>query len=275
MRLAHLQATPPGPPDADYDYFLPDIMGPGVALMDFDGDGDLDILLPRKPPSGRPTEPAPNQLFAQQADGRFERVDGAAGLADPGFGQGVAVGDVNDDGTPDVFFANYGADALYLGSADGHFEKVATEVFAADLWSSSAVFCDYDGDGFLDLYVARYIEFDAKARCTDPSGRPEYCTPQAYHPAPDVLLHNDGSGGFIDVSRIAGIQAVTGAGLGVICEDLDGDGLPDFYVANDLDPNHPIAPRGCFRPGLVLHSTKQVHKIAVGNFGGIMTKSRN
>ena len=179
-----------------------------------------------------------NRLFMQQADGTFVDATETSGLGDDGFGMGVAVGDYDNDGDNDVYVTNDGPDRLYRNHGDGSFEDVtAAAGIAVDGWSCSATFCDYDGDGHLDLYVTRYVVRDPDKVCTDPTGRPDYCTPQVFPPATDVLLHNEGDGTFTDATARAGIDAVGAAGLGVVCEDLDGDGRLDFYVANDQDPN--------------------------------------
>ena len=209
---------------------MPEIMGGGAALFDADGDGDLDIALTAAGRDGT----GDARLFRQEAGGRFVDVTAEAGLGSPGYGMGLAVGDVDNDGDPDLYVTRYGEDRLYRNGGDGTFEAdpAATER-PIDGWSSSATFCDYDGDGFLDLFVTRYVEYDPSKPCFDGAGRPEYCSPQAFPPTPDVLLRNRGDGSFEDVSEASGIAAGPGPGLGVVCEDLNADGRPDFYVAND------------------------------------------
>ena len=151
---------------------------------------------------------------------------------------GVAVGDVDNDGNPDVYLANLGPDRLYRNRGDGTFEDVTEEAgITVDGWSSSAVMSDVDADGDLDLYVVRYVAYDPAVACQDRAGRREYCGPTAFPGMPDVLLENDGHGRFLDVSDRSGIASVAHAGLGVVAGDFDGDGDSDFYVANDADPN--------------------------------------
>ncbi len=223
-------------------FFLPEIMQGGVALLDYDNDGDLDILHARIPPPGTPQAPAPNRLYQQQADGSFRDVSREARIDDPGFGQGIATGDVENDGDVDVYFANYGPDAFYLNNGDGTFtEATAQAGFSGDHWSSAATFCDYDRDGDLDLYVAHYLRYDPATRCQNTMSQRDYCGPQVFHGDPDTLYRNDGGGTFTDVTAAAGVLMPEGGkrakGLGVVCTDLTGDGWADFYVANDGEAN--------------------------------------
>ena len=229
-------------PWPDGSFFLPEIMGPGLALFDYDGDGDLDILQLRAPPPGDRRAPAPNRLWRQEPDGRFVDVSAASGLDDPGFAQGVAVADVDDDGDLDVYLSNFGPDAFYLNDGDGTFsERTAAAGFGGDAWSSSAAFCDYDRDGDLDLYVAHYLRLDYQRACRSPSGAADYCGPQLFDGVPDTLYRNEGGGRFTDASATAGISNADGGkrakGLGVVCADLTGDDRVDFYVANDGEAN--------------------------------------
>jgi len=227
---------------------LPEIVSGGAALFDFDGDGDLDVYLTNgnfdlgsDAQASRPT----NRLYRSEAGDKLTDVTTASGLGDAGYGIGLAVGDVDNDGDPDLYLSNFGRDKLYLNRGDGSFEDV-TAAAGIDVggFSCSAVFCDYDGDGFLDLYVTQYVRYDTQQFCRNSSGQQDYCSPKAFNPAPDVLLHNDGDGTFTDVSRAAGLHALVGAGLGVVCEDFNDDGRPDFYAANDQYPNHLWVNRG-------------------------------
>ena len=233
-------------------FYLPEIMGSGVAVFDYDGDGDLDIFLvqdivleagksPRDarfpPPDG--WKPG-NRLFRNmlKETGRlaFADVTERAGLSYTGFGMGVAVGDYNNDGYPDLYITNFGANLLYRNNGNGTFTEVTRESgVEAGGWSTGATFVDYDRDGFLDLYVARYLDFTVRGNkeCFNATGEPDYCTPTAYKPVLHRLFRNLGNGRFQDVTQSAGIAAAGGPGLGVTCADFNGDGWPDIYVAND------------------------------------------
>jgi len=222
--------------------YLPEIMGGGVAVFDADGDDRLDIylsnqngLLPRLDASTTDH----NRLFRQRVDGRFEDVTEASGLGDGGYGLGVAVGDIDNDGDRDVYVSNLGADRLYRNDGSGVFEDVTAESgIEIDGFSASAAFFDYDRDGNLDLYVAQYVIWDDGVRCTASSGQVTYCGPTAFQPTSDYLLRNEGGGRFVDVSEASGIARVSASGLGVLIEDFDLDGWPDIYVANDAYANN-------------------------------------
>lgn len=225
---------------------FPEMMGGGVAVFDADEDGRLDLyFISGAPQLGLPRSPdgVVNRLFLQGDDGRYFDATSASGLGDPGYGTGVAVGDIDNDGHKDVFVANFGPDRLFRGRGDGTFVDVtrASGIAASGSgphdWSTSAAFCDIDRDGFLDLYVVRYVVYDSDVTCTDSAGRREYCGPDSYEDRTDVLLQNQRDGTFRDITSEAGIDVVTGAGLGVVCQDVDDDGWVDIYVANDADPN--------------------------------------
>ncbi|MGH9371456.1 MAG: FG-GAP repeat domain-containing protein, partial [Vicinamibacterales bacterium] len=251
-------------------YHLPEIMGAGGALFDYDGDGDLDVLLLQ----GRPLEPAGtqsspeprprlfrNDLAASQGAGslRFTEADGDAGFAAGDYGMGAAVGDYDNDGDPDVYLTNFGPNRLYRNDGAGRFTDV-TRVAGAGLddprWSTSASFSDYDADGDLDLFVANYVDFTLGGSkvCYDPTGARDYCGPLQFRPVPDRLFRNDGHGTFTDVTETAGITRAYGSGLGVASADFNGDGRLDFYVANDGMPNQLWLNRGdgTFEDGALL-----------------------
>ena len=223
-------------------YSLPEIMQGGVALLDYDNDGDLDLLHVRVPPPGDPQAAAPNRLYEQRADGTFADVTQRAGIGDPGFGQGVVVGDADNDGDPDVYVTNYGPDAMFRNNGDGTFTDVTEEAgFLGNRWSTAGAFCDYDQDGYLDLVVVHYVKYDSDMTCMDGSGRREYCGPQVFHGEPDRLYRNNGDFTFTDVTVEAEMVLPEGGararGLGVVCADLTRDGRPDVYVANDGESN--------------------------------------
>jgi len=228
-------------------YAMPSVMGGGVAVFDYDADGDLDLYLIDSGSRlyegmGRPRQSldaGANRLYRQEEDGRFTDVTAVSGLGDAGYGMGAAVGDIDNDGDLDVFVSNWGPDALYRNEGDGTFSDI-TEAsgLSADGWSTSAAFVDYDRDGFLDLYVVRYVRFDSARVCALESGRRDFCGPAQFKGHADLLYRNTRDGRFVDVSREAGIADVEDAGLGVVCADFDGDGWIDIYVANDSDPNN-------------------------------------
>ena len=163
---------------------------------------------------------------------RLEDATDESGLGDGGYGMGVAVGDVDNDGDPDVYVTNYGIDRLYINDGRGVFaDETRASGIDIDGPSASAAFFDYDRDGDLDLYVTQYVVWDETQRCTSPSGQRTYCGPLSFRAAHDHVLRNDGEGRFVDVTVEAGIADVFAAGLGVVIEDFDHDGWPDAYVA--------------------------------------------
>jgi enediyne biosynthesis protein E4 len=224
---------------------LPETMGAGVAWLDYDGDGRLDLYVVQSgpfPPDGSPA--AANRLFRNLGDGTFEDVTATSGSGDRGYGQGVLAFDYDGDGWSDLYLANFGADRLLRNLGDGRFADVSDEVgLAVAGWSSSAAAADADGDGRLDLYVTRYVEYDAAAPlfCGDPQGgERRYCDPTLFRGEADVLLRNEAGpvgARFVDATAAAGLAGATGRGLGVVFADLDEDGRADLYVANDLDWN--------------------------------------
>ena len=224
------------------NFSLPEITGAGAGFFDADGDGDLDIYLlqggrPADPAGPRPGAPG-NALYLQGPSGAFTDTGQASGTADTGYGMGLAAGDFDGDGLTDLFVTNYGPDVLYRNLGEGRFEDVtAAAGVAGEGWSSSAAFCDYDRDGRLDLYVTRYVRNDPGKLCTQQDGSRDYCSPQVFPGSHDYLYRNLGGGRFSDESLAAGLRAVRAPGLGVVCHDFDGDGLLDFYVANDGEAN--------------------------------------
>ncbi|MGB5659000.1 MAG: VCBS repeat-containing protein, partial [Thermoanaerobaculia bacterium] len=199
---------------------MPAVMSGGAALLDFDNDGDLDIYLTNGQdvlPRERVDDGGRNRLYRREADGRYTDVTAESGLGDAGYGMGIAVGDIDNDGWVDVFVTNYGPDRLYRNLGDGSFADVtASAGVKVDGWSASAVFCDFDRDGFLDLYVNRYVDYLPTKRCSAKDGRQDFCGPESFRPIHDVLLHNHGDGTFRDITEAVGIAATFAAGLGVV-----------------------------------------------------------
>ena len=226
----------------DGRYFLPQVMGSGAALFDFDRDGRLDILLLQ---NGGPQSGSKNRLYRQDRPGHFVDVSAGSGLDYAGYCMGVAIGDVNNDGWPDVVITEYRGVRLFLNNGDGRtFRDATREAGLENLhWGTSAAFLDYDRDGWLDLVVANYLDYDPSVQCASGGGRPAYCHPRSFHGSVTKLFHNLGrqkGGGvrFEDVTLASGLGRQPGPGLGLLCADFDGDGWPDIFVANDAKPNH-------------------------------------
>jgi enediyne biosynthesis protein E4 len=221
-------------------FFMPQALGSGAAIFDFDGDGLLDIyLLQNGGPEGKI-----NRLYRQLPGGRFQDVSMGSGLDFAGHNMGVAIGDVNNDGHPDVLVTQYGGIRLLLNNGDG---KTFTDVtkqagLSNPAWGMSAAFLDYDRDGWLDLIVVNYVDYDPTWPCTTRSGERQYCSPLTFPGRVAKLFRNlgpakDGVVRFEDVTVAAGLAKLPGPGLGVCCADFDGDGWPDIFVANDGKPN--------------------------------------
>jgi len=238
---------------ASGQYYMAEVMGAGVALFDYDNDGDLDVFLVQSGSLESRAASAKNDHVSSRlyrndlavgADGarklRFTDVTERAGLGMRAYGMGAATGDYDNDGDLDLFVTSFGPEALYRNNGNGTFTDVTREAGVSDpLWSTSAAFIDYDRDGDLDLFVANYIDFTVTGNklCYDALGARDYCSPRTYRPVPDRLYRNEGGGRFTDVTEIAGISMADGAGLGVATGDYNGDGWLDLYVANDATPN--------------------------------------
>ncbi len=214
----------------------------GLALLDYDGDGDEDIyFLNGAPLKGSEAKVAPtNALYRNDGGWKFTDVTRQAGAGDTGYGLGVCTGDYDNDGDVDLYLNNYGPNILYRNNGDGTFTDVTQKagVGAGHQVGAGACFLDMDGDGDLDLYVSNYVDFTYQAHEVSLIwGRPTYVGPRFYPPVPDVLYRNNGDGTFTDVSAASGVDAHKSAGMGTICADYDGDGDTDIFVGSDLRAN--------------------------------------
>jgi hypothetical protein len=230
--------------------YLPESMTGGVAMLDYDGDGWLDLFFIngaalRDPMAGgdAPDKSSPafwNRFYRNNHDGTFTDVTEKAGLQGHSYGMGVAVGDYDNDGLPDIYVTNLGGNILYHNNGDGTFTDVtSTAGVAFEGWSVGACFVDYDRDGHLDLVVSRYLDWDFSKNVPCGDNRPghrAYCHPDLFAPVSHALFHNNGHGTFTNVSKEAGISAHPGKGLGIAINDFNQDGWPDFVVANDSFP---------------------------------------
>jgi enediyne biosynthesis protein E4 len=227
--------------------YLIETMGSGVAWLDYDADGKLDLffvngagLVDPMPRGKAPDKTDPrywNRLYRNTGHGAFVDVTQRAGLKGEGYGMGVAVGDYDNNGRPDMYVTGFRRNHLYHNHDDGTFEDVTDRAgVGGSGWSTGAAFFDYDGDGRLDLIVARYLDwdFDKNIWC-GPEKAPErgYCHPNAFQAVTHLLYHNEGNGKFRDVSQNSGLVAHPGKGLGIAINDSDGDGRPDILIAND------------------------------------------
>ena len=230
--------------------YLPETVGAGCAFLDFDNDGWMDIYLVNSGPCDfyQPPRPLRNALYRNNRDGTFTDVTAKAGVAGTAYGMGVAVGDYDGDGLPDMYVTQYPNSILYHNNGDGTFTDVTAKAgVGAPGWATSAVWFDYDNDGRLDLFVCRFADF-SKAKNAFCGGRGPgerfYCKPNVFAPMHSWLFHNNGDGTFTDVSRDSGIARVPAKAWGVVAADVNNDGFVDLFVSNDTVPNSLFLNRG-------------------------------
>ena len=233
---------------------LPEIIGAGVAILDYDGDGRMDVYLVQGGPlpgdeSGVGSKPT-DRLYRNvggPGEMRFEDVTEAVGLTAGDYGMGIATGDIDNDGDTDLFRTAFGRNRLLINDSGRFVDRTDVAGIAGNEWSISASFADIDGDGLLDLYVANYLAYDMASPACETDGRPRYCPPSHYVAVPDRLYRNLGGGRFEDVSaawRIATEGVANHAAMGVASADFDRDGRADFFVANDGTANRVWMNRG-------------------------------
>ena len=237
-------------------FYQPEIMGPGVALFDYDNDGDLDVYLvqgrmlssdgeaPLAPDATRPGGRLYRNDLSIEGDGapalRFTDVTESSGIDARAYGMGVAAGDFTNDGCVDLYLTHFGPNQLFRNDCEGAFTDVSRASGTADPeWSVPAAFLDFDRDGWLDLFVGNYLMYslDRHITCEGESGHLDYCAPERHRPAPDRLYRNRGDGTFADVAVDAGLAGAFGPALGVATADYNGDGWIDIFVANDQQEN--------------------------------------
>lgn len=247
--------------------YLPESSGAGCAFLDYDNDGWMDIYLVN---SGKcdfynPPRPLSNALYRNNRDGTFTDVTKQAGVGGGGYGMGVAVGDYNGDGLPDIYVTQYGRNILYRNNGDGTFTNVTEEAgVGAPGWSTSAVWFDYDNDGRLDLFVCQFCEFNKTLGCpVEPDGTRHYCIPRPFNPRPSCLFHNNGDGTFTDVSKETGIADHPGKAWGAVAADFNNDGRMDLFVSNDTVENYLFMNRGG-----KFEETGLMANVAYSNTGG-------
>jgi enediyne biosynthesis protein E4 len=242
------------------EFYFPEMIPPGVGLLDYDSDGDLDVYLVQGQMLGAgktlgqalfpPQGPLPlrGRLYRNDlqvhADGtralHFADVTEQSGIDASGYGMGVATGDFDNDGCVDLYLTNLGRNQMFRNNCDGTFADVSKQSGTDDSgWGVSASFVDYDRDGWLDLYVGNYAQYDIKTdqKCTNMNGRRDYCSPSAYRAQRDRLYHNNRDGTFTDVTAKALVGGSFGPALGVVSADFNNDGWSDIYVANDGQEN--------------------------------------
>ena len=230
--------------------YLPETTGAGCAFLDYDNDGWMDLYLVNSGPCDffRPDKPLRNALYRNNRDGTFTDVTEQAGVGGGTFGMGVAVGDFDNDGWPDLFVTAYGDCILYKNNRNGTFTDVTAKAgVRTPGWTTSAVWFDYDNDGKLDLFVCSYVDYGSKDhyKCGDNKTTLNYyCPPRVFSGTLGFLYHNNGDGTFTEVRQGTDLERSVGKGLGVVAADVNNDGLMDLFVANDTAPNFLYMNRG-------------------------------
>ena len=225
------------------EMYLPETVGAGCAFFDYDNDGWMDIYLVNSGPCDfyAPDRPMRNALYRNNRDGTFTDVTEKAGVGGNAYGMGVAAGDYDGDGFPDLYVTQYARSILYHNNGDGTFTDVTAKAgVEAPGWGTSAVWFDYDNDGKLDLFVCRFVDFNKSKNkfCGNLQTKERwYCIPSVYNPMPCWLFHNNGDGTFTDVSKESGIAQSPAKGWGVVAADINNDGRMDLFVGNDTVPN--------------------------------------
>src|SRR4051794_29840806 len=229
---------------------LPETVGAGCAFLDYDNDGWMDIYLVNSGPSDffKPVKPLRNALYKNNRDGTFTDVTEQAGVSGGTFGMGVAIGDFDNDGWPDIFVTSYGNCILYKNNRNGTFTDVTEKAgLLTPGWTTSAVWFDYDNDGRLDLFLCSFVDYGTTEHlaCGDNKmGKNYYCIPRAFKGTASFLYHNNGDGTFTQVQKGTDIATSLGKGLGVVATDINNDGRMDLFVANDTVQNFLYANRG-------------------------------
>ena len=224
-------------------HYIPETVTAGLATLDFDGDGLIDIYFPNGAPlPGGPAGPSPHHALYRNLGGwQFQDVTELAGVACTGYGMGATVADYDHDGFPDLYVSIFGPKVLYHNNGDGTFSDVTATAGVADgnKLGAGVCFLDIDGNGDLDLFVANYVKFTFDSHVSFHQGQyEEYAGPKVYPPELHALFRNNGNGTFADVSDVAGITSHPGKGMGVVCADYDDDGDTDIFVLNDVYENH-------------------------------------
>jgi hypothetical protein len=260
------------------NFYIMETVSAGVALFDYDNDGDIDIyFLNGAALKGTTYEKPPkNALYRNEGNFKFTDVTASSGTGDTGFGLGVTVGDYDNDGDPDLYLNNYGPNVLYRNNGDGTFTDVTKKAGVGDGsdFGAGTCFLDIENDGDLDLYVSKYVVFGYDKTITMAmGGHPVYPSPKAFVFPADALYRNNGDGTFTDISEASGIGKHRGSGMGMVCGDYDNDGDTDIFVANDSMENFLFQNdgKGVFEDvGLLAGVAYDFNGKVYGNMGGFL-----